>query len=328
MAQIQVLRKVLFLVLLIGLIAVQVAWAAEPSWPRKDITLIVPFSPGGGYDVQSRIFATVWEKKLPQKAHVIVSNQKGAGGKIGSVALMKSAPDGYTIGTLSPAALALMQIGGELEGFDIRKLSWLGQLSWEDGVVVVSTASGLKTVQDLTKREIRFGITEDSMFPAAMLSKQLNLKSRMVMFEGGAEQGMAAMRGDVDIMIDSVSAMKRGVVNSQGKLIPLFSVGDKRTPDWPEVPSSKEIGMELGDLKYIAGSARLLAGPSGIPTDLLKVMQDLAWKALQDPEFKAGMEKANFVNSPGPAAEAAKTVTAIMKVLEENKDILESLKKK
>jgi tripartite-type tricarboxylate transporter receptor subunit TctC len=328
MDRMKLMGKALFLFLLLAGVGVNAAWPASPSWPSKDITLIVPFSPGGGFDTQSRIFAPIWEKKLPRKVNVIVSNQKGAGGKIGSLALMKSPPDGYKIGTLSPSALALMQINGELEGFDIRKLSWLGQLSWEDGVVVVSAASGIKTVQDLTKREIRFGITEDSMFPAAMLAKKLGMRTRMVMFDGTPEQNLAAMRGDVDIMMDSVSSMKRAVVNSQGKLVPLFTVSDKRSPDWPEVPSSKELGKELGDLEAIAGSARLLGGPTGIQADLLKVMQESTWKALQDSEFKAGMEKAGYVNSPGPASEASKTVTAIVRVLEENKDVLESLKKK
>jgi tripartite-type tricarboxylate transporter receptor subunit TctC len=302
MDRMKLMGKALFLFLLLVGVGASSAWPAAPSWPSKDITLIVPFSPGGGFDTQSRIFAPIWEKKLPRKVNVIVSNQKGAGGKIGSLALMKSPPDGYKIGTLSPSALALMQINGELEGFDIRKLSWLGQLSWEDGVVVVSAASGIKTVQDLTKREIRFGITEDSMFPAAMLAKKLGIRTRMVMFDGTPEQNLAAMRGDVDIMMDSVSSMKRAVVNSQGKLVPLFTVSDKRSPDWPEVPSSKELGKDLGDLEAIAGSARLLGGPAGIQSDLLKVMQESTWKALQDPEFKAGMEKAGYVNSPGPAS--------------------------
>ena len=328
MARIKFLRKVLFLVLLIGLLASQSAWPAESPWPAKDITVIVPFSPGGGYDLQSRIFAPIWEKKLPRKANVVVMNKRGAGGKIGAMELMKSAPDGYTIGTLSPSALALMQISGDLGNVDIRRLSWLGLLSWEDGAVVVSSASGIKTIQDLTKRELRFGVDEDSMFPAAMLAKQLRLKARMVLFEGTAESNLALLRGDIDARIDSVSASKRGVVNSQGKVIPLFTVSEKRAPDWPEVPCSKELGLELGDLKYIAGSARALAAPSEMSADLLKVMQDSAWKALQDPEFKAGMEKANFVSSPGAAAEASKTVATILKVLEENKDVLESLKKK
>jgi tripartite-type tricarboxylate transporter receptor subunit TctC len=328
MTRIKFLRKVLFLVWLIGLAAVPSAWPAEPSWPAKDITVIVPFSPGGGYDLQSRIFAPIWENKLPRKANVVVMNKRGAGGKIGVMELMKSAPDGYTIGTLSPSALALMQVSGDLGNMDIRQLGWLGLLSWEDGAVVVSTASGIKTVEDLKKRELRFGVDEDSMFPAAMLAKQLGLKARMVLFDGTAESNLALIRGDIDARIDSVSGSKRGVINSQGKIIPLFTVSEKRAPDWPEVPSSKELGMELGDLKYIAGSARALAAPAGIPAALLKTMQDTAWGALQDPAFKTGMEKAAFTSSPGTAVDASKTVSTILKVLEENKNVLESLKKR
>lgn len=328
MDRVKFLREVLFLVLLIGLAASQSAWPAESPWPAKDITVIVPFSPGGGYDLQSRIFAPIWEKKLPRKANVVVMNKRGAGGKIGAMELMKSAPDGHTIGTLSPSALALMQTSGELGNADIRQLGWLGLLSWEDGAVVVSTASGIKTVEDMKKRELRFGVDEDSMFPAAMLAKQLRLKARMVLFEGTAESNLALIRGDIDARIDSVSASKRGIVNSQGKIIPLFTVSEKRAPDWPEVPCSKELGLELGDLKYIAGSARALAAPAGIPAPLLKTMQDTAWTALQDPAFKTGMEKADFTSSPGNSADASKTAATILKVLEENKDVLESLKKK
>jgi len=307
--------------------AVEPTKAPAPDYPTKDITLIVPFSPGGGFDLQSRIFAPLFEKALPKKVTVIVSNQKGAGGKIGSIALMKSAPNGYTIGTLSPASLALQQIKGELEGNDITKLGYIGQLSWEDGAVVVSAASGIKTIDDLKKRELRFGVTDDSLFPAALLAKKLGLKVRNVMFDGGAEQALAAMRGDVDIMIDSISAMKRGVGNSQGKLVGLFVVADKRAPDWPTIPSSKELGLDLGDLSYVAGSARVLAAPTGIPADVLKLMQDSAMVALNSPEFKAGMEKAGFVSAPGSGADALKTIQKTVEVLQANKDILDAMGK-
>jgi len=289
MARIRFLRKVLFLVGLIGLAAVQAAWPAEHSWPTKDITLIVPFRAGAGFDITSRIFGMVWETKLPKKANVIVTNKTGAGGKIGSMALMKSAPDGYTIGTLSPVALALMQINGELENMDIRRLSYLGQIDREDGVVVVSAASGIKTMQDLTKRELRFGVTEDSYFPATMLAKQMGLKARMIMFDGVVDQGLAAMRGDVDIMVDSATGMRREVGNSKGKLLPLFSVSEQRTLEFPQTPTSKELGLELGDLRYIAGGARTLSAPAGIPADLLKAMQDSAWATLSSADFKERM---------------------------------------
>lgn len=299
--------------------------APVSNYPTKDITLIVPFSPGGGFDLQSRIFAPLWQQALPQKVNVIVDNQKGAGGNLGSMKLMKSPADGLTIAVLSPATLAQSQVTGQLENQDIRKLSYIGQLSWEDGAVVVSAVSGLKTIDDLKKKELRFGVTTDSIFPAAILCTKLGLKCRNVMFDGGAEQGLAAMRGDVDIMMDSISAMKRGVDNSQGKLVVLMVISDQRTPVFSTVPTSKELALDLGDLKYIAGSARVLGGPAGIPADVLKIMRDAAAKALASADFKAGMEKAGFINAPGSADDALTTVTKIVGIYEANKTLLQSL---
>lgn len=329
MARIGFLRRVLIFVLLIGLVSVEAVWPAEPSWPRKEITLICPYSPGGGFDTQARIFAQVWVKHLPQKVNVIVNNRTGASGKIGSIALMKSTPDGYTVGLLAPTLLTLSQALGELEGFDTRKLTWLGQLSLDPGAVVVSAASGLKTIPDLTKREVRIGVTVESLFANALLAKRMNLKWRAVMFDGSAEQSLAAMRGDVDLMMDSWTSMKKAVDNGQGKLTPLFALADTRLSQWSNVPSSKEQGLSLSNLYPIAGSTRSLGAPSGIPADLAKVMEESVWATLRDPEFKATMEKAQYDASfVANGADAAKTVDMIMNVLDENKDVLESLKKK
>jgi tripartite-type tricarboxylate transporter receptor subunit TctC len=299
--------------------------APVSNYPTKDITLIVPFSPGGGFDLQSRIFAPLWQQNLPQKVNVIVDNQKGAGGNLGSMKLMKSPADGLTIAVLSPATLAQAQVTGQLENMDIRNLSYIGQLSYEEGVVVVSAASNLKTVADLKTKELRWGVTTDSIFSAAVFCSKLGLKCRNVMFDGGAEQGLAAMRGDIDMMVDSVSAMKRGVDNGEGKLIGMMVIGDARTTAWSALPTSKELGLDLGDLKYVAGSARVLAGPAGVPADVLKIMRDASAKAFASPDFKAAMEKASFISAPGTGEDALTTVQKIVGIYEANKTILMSL---
>ncbi len=305
--------------------------ASKPAgavWPTKDVTFIVPFSPGGGYDTQARIVQSVWPKYLAKKVNLVVTNQSGAGGKIGSLALMKAPADGVTIGILSPSSLALMQSNGELESFDIRKLTWLGQLSMDPGVVVANTASGLKTPQDLSKREIRIGVTSESLFANTLLAKKMTINARTVMFDGSPEQVLAAMRGDVDLMMDSWTSMKKAVDNSQGKLVPLFVVSDKRLPGWSDVPTSKEIGLELGDLQAIAGTARLVAAPAGVPAESAKAMEESLWGALQDPEYKAAMVKAGYdATFIARGADSNKTVATIMSVLEQNKDVLNSLKK-
>jgi tripartite-type tricarboxylate transporter receptor subunit TctC len=323
--------KVIFF-LLFGLIGAFPAFETYPAavdWPTKDITVIVPFSPGGGYDIQSRIFAPLFERYLPKKANVIISNQGGAGGKIGSIALIKSAPNGYTVGTMSVMILALMQVRGEIKGFDMRKLTWLGQLSWDPGAALVSAASGFKTVQDLTRREVRLGTTNDSLVPNVLLARRLGLRYRLVFFEGSSDEILAAMRGDVDLIMDSWPTMKRAVSTGAGKLVPLFVAADNRLPQWTGVPSSKELGLNLAEIEPMAGSVRLLAAPSGIPSDLRAVMEKAVWAALKDPEFKVNMEKAGYdATNVAPAAEAVKTAEIVLRLHEENRDILEAVGQK
>lgn len=329
MIRIKFLKIVLFFVLLSGLVAVEAAWPAEPSWPTKDITLICPYSPGGGFDTQARIFAQVWVKHLPRKVSVIVNNRTGAGGKIGSIALMKSPSDGYIAGILSPTTLALSQVKGELEGLDCRKLTWLGQLSMDPGALVVSAASGIKTPQDLTKREIRIGLTQESLFANAYLAKKMNLKWRAVLFDGTAEQTLAGMRGDIDLMMDSWTSMKKAVDNSQGKLSPLFVLMDRRLPQWSNVPTSKEMGLNLSDIFPIAGALRSLGAPAGIASNLAKMMEESVVAALRDPEFKTSMDKAQYDASfIAAGADTSRSVAEIVKLFEENKDIFDYLKKK
>ena len=300
---------------------------AEPAWPSKDITFIVPFKAGGGYDIQARIVAPLIEKYLPRKANVIVNNQPAAGGKVGSLALMKSPPDGHTIGLLSPAALGVMQVNGELEGLDIRELTWLGQVSWDAGVLVASAKSGFKRPEDLKKREVRFGVTANAYPQAVLLANKLGLKARMVMFEGSAEEVLACMRGDIDLMINSWPTSKQMVEDSQGSIVPLFVVADDRVPQWNEVPSSKELGLDLKELYALEATARVLAAPGGLAPDVRAALEDVVSKALHDPEFAANMEKAGYVPGAASAAEAREAVAAIITVLERNKDILQSLSK-
>ncbi len=300
-----------------------VAPTKAPAWPTKNITFIVPYSPGGGFDLQARIIAPLLEKALPAKATVVVSNQSGASGKLGSMNIVKAAPDGYTIGIVAATVLAQMQVAGELSGIDITKLNWIGQASWDPGAVVVNTASGIKTWQDLTKKEYRVGVTTDSLFQNQLLSRKIQSKIKTVTFEGSADQVLAAMRGDVEYMMDSWSSMKKAVDASDGKLTPLFVVADNRLSQWPSVPTAKELGLDLKDLYAVAGTARLLVAPVGLPADVQTALEASVWKALNDPDFKTNMEKAGYDGTRvANAKDTAQTVALTLGVFQANKDLI------
>jgi tripartite-type tricarboxylate transporter receptor subunit TctC len=300
-----------------------VAPTKAPTWPTKNITFVVPYSPGGGFDLQARIVAPLLEKALPLKATVVVANQSGASGKLGSTNVVKAAPDGYTIGIVAATVLAQMQVAGELSGIDITKLNWIGQASWDPGALVVNTASGIKTWQDLAKKEYRVGVTTDSLFQNLLLSRKISSKVRTVTFEGSADQVLAAMRGDVEYMMDSWSSMKKAVDASEGKLTALFVVADARLAQWPNVPTAKELGLDLKDMYAVAGTARLLVAPVGLPADVQAALEASVWKALNDPDFKANMDKAGYDGSRvANAKDTAATVALTLAVFQANIDIL------
>ncbi len=300
---------------------------ADSNWPTKNITLVVPYSAGGGFDLQARILAPLLEKYLPQKVRVIVDNQTGASGKIGTMNVMRSSPDGYTIGIVSPTVLAQMSIAGELQGLDVAKINWVGQLSWDPGAVVVNTASGIKSTKDLQAKQYRTGVTTEALFQNKLLSRMLGTKTQLVTFEGSADEVLAGMRGDIELMMDSWPSMKKAVDSSEGKLTPLFMVSSDRVAKWNTVPSAKEVGLSIEPLYPVAGAARLIAAPSGLTPDVQKALEDSVWKALQDPEFAANMEKAGYDGTRfANAKDATQTVVTTLKVFQENRDLIEEAK--
>ena len=90
--------------------AVMLCLAASPAraaFPERDITWIVPYAPGGGFDAWSRQIALTMQKYLPKGINVVVKNVTGAGGRTGSIGLYRSNPDGYTIGFAPTSAFTL-----------------------------------------------------------------------------------------------------------------------------------------------------------------------------------------------------------------------------
>src|SRR5437773_8998977 len=86
------------------------------SFPARNISIIVPFKPGGGFDLQARMLAPFLEKYLPNKIHVAIENVSSAGGKMAAVQLGRSRPNGYTIGLIGLESIAFMRATGATGG--------------------------------------------------------------------------------------------------------------------------------------------------------------------------------------------------------------------
>ena len=158
-------------------------------WPERNITIVVAYNPGGGFDLVARVTAPFIEKYLPKRVSVIVKNVPGGGTRIGTRELAKAKPDGYTISIFDPVSLAVMEYGGNLDWLDVRKLSWLAQVDNLADMLVVGPKTGFKHPQDLKGKTVRFAGQDDAtIFRSAVVALSLGVGVRA----GQPRSGQAA----------------------------------------------------------------------------------------------------------------------------------------
>jgi tripartite-type tricarboxylate transporter receptor subunit TctC len=292
------------------------AGEARAAFPDKDITWIVPYSPGGGYDAWSRQIAATMQKYLPQGIAVQVKNVTGAGGRTGSITLYRARPDGYTIGLLDVAGLVPYQkaVGAEKAGFDVGRYVWVGRVANEPWVLLTSAKSPIKTLADLKARQdLSWGIEgvgSTKWLFSILEARDLGLPMRFVSGYGGTgELVPASLRGDFDVWTNAGPAHIPYV--KQGELRALLQFGEERMAAFPDVPTAKEQGQDL-----IAEILRLVAAPPGTPPEIAKVLEQIFLKAMNDPDFKAWVEKSQQEANPGGQADAKAAVDNFSRLID------------
>lgn len=298
--------------------------ARAAEWPSKDITVIVPYSPGGGYDVVARATAPYIEKHLGKKANVIVKNVPGAGGKIGLIEMVRSKPDGHTIAVVDPADVSVLQVSGQLKELDLLKFTWLGRLDALPDLLVVGVKSGFKGPADMRGKTIRFAaIGPGVTFRTAVVAKGIGCEPRFVSYDGTSPASIATMQGDIDaFMVNWVSSM-RMVRANPGKLIPLFVAASERISQIKEVPSSKELGLNLEE--SVLGYSHILVGPANVAAEVKRTWEETLNKVFSDPEWVAQMNKAGYPPSGLTGEKLSAGVSATLSATERFKDVIASL---
>ncbi|MCL5046636.1 MAG: tripartite tricarboxylate transporter substrate binding protein [Actinobacteria bacterium] len=284
------------------------------KWPKRDITIIVPYKPGGGYDLTARIAAPLLSKYLPEKVNVIVQNVPGAGGKVGTLQTLNSKPDGYTLGIQDPLPLAIMGREGDLGSLDPRSITYLGQLDASPSLMVVGAGSGFKRPADMRGKPVRFGVTTDTTMGSRALAEALGAKATLVTYDGLPEACLAAARGDVDAVVNIFGTVNKQVNALQGKLVPFLIVGGDRMPALPETPAAKESGLKLEDAAFTL--RHVIVGPPNLPKDVVEILTAAIDKVVHDPDFVAGMKKAGYPPVPLTAAEMQKAVDQALAAVE------------
>ena len=279
---------------------------AQDAYPSRNITMIVPFPPGGVADLTGRPIAAAMEKALKQP--IAPLNRAGAGGKVGYAAGANAKADGYTV----LVALSSVSIFPEVDAiFNLKPAYTLDQLvpialiSADPTILVVRPSLPVKTAKDfvaLAKKEpneIAFsssGLYGTLHVAMEMLVQGANIKLRHVPFAGGGPAITALLGGHVMALSSGPAAAVAHL--RSGKLRALASWGDKRLASMPDLPTWKELGYKNAEFYIWAG----LMAPKGTPDVAIKALRDAARTAVADPEFKRVMEKLetpiNYLDAP------------------------------
>src|SRR5258707_7184276 len=194
------------------------------AFPAKNIQFVIPYAPGGGFDVYPRVIAPVMEKYLPNKVNIVPINIAAGAGSRGATQLYRSKPDGYTIGILNIPGMFILQQQQGAGAYDLSKFSWIGTMGEvERYAISVGSKSPLKTYADLkalaAKRPVKLSVTgpDGTAYAATMIGAQLlGLKTQLITgYKGSAGYVVAAIRGDSDAVIAAIPTTMRFVRGGQ-----------------------------------------------------------------------------------------------------------------
>lgn len=293
-----------------GLLAVGLHWVlatvpASAAYPERPITLVVTFEAGGASDVSARVVAKALSEVLKQP--VVVQNQPGAGGRIGTRRVAGAEPDGYTLlwgsGSTLTAAPALYP--------DEKYLATLlpvGVGALQPFLFVTTPTTGAKTIAELVALakqkpgELNFasaGVGSSNHLLGEIFMSTTGTKFTHVPYKGAAPARDAMIRGDAQLM-DEVIATLWPQINA-GQLVPLLITSQARDPELPGVPTAAEAG--LPDLA-ITGFFGVMAPPK-MSSALLATLGDAMKKALQSPELAKSFANMRLDIGSGDAGELA-----------------------
>ncbi len=280
--------------ILLVLAALASGAGADEAYPTRPVTIVNPFPPGGIADLTARPLAPVLERLLKQP--VVVANKPGAAGAVGMQSVAVAKPDGYTLllGLVSISTIPEVDaLFGRPPAFRRDQFVGIARLNADPPILVVGAETPWKSLgellDDARKRpgEIVYassGVYGASHVPMEMLLNAAGARMRHLPTTGGAP-AMTAVLGGHAAMWASPPGLA-GPHLKAGKLRGLATWGATRLAAFPEVPTLKELGY---DLEYYLWAG--LFAPRGVPAAVFKTLRDATRQAVQDPEFRAAMEK-------------------------------------
>jgi tripartite-type tricarboxylate transporter receptor subunit TctC len=310
--------------------------AAQDFYKGKTLTILVGFSPGGGFDINARVLARHIGRHIPGNPTTVVQNMAGAGSVTAIHYLDLTAPkDGTVIDIFNFGNIGESRLNPEKVKVDFRKFNWIGSISQDLTVCYVWHGMGVKTLAELQKvGKVHMGLT--GMGTSSDTNQRI-LKSifkvpvqQVAGYPGSAEQRIAIERGELDGDCGAWSSISQDWIEGN-KIVPVIKSGPIFAPDMPrDIPYSVDIAPTERDrqvIKLLLASARVgrpFIASQAVPPERIRILRDAFNATMKDPQFIAEAEKLRLPISPKTGEEALKIVEDIYATPD---DIVQAAKK-
>ena len=270
-----------------------VCWAAgaQPAFPSKPVTLVVPFAPGGIADITARTYAEAMARSLGQA--VVVENRPSAGSIVATSAVAQAAPDGHTLLLMSNGNAVSAGLFRKLPFDVVRDFAPISTLGFFDLGIFVGGTSRFGTLAELlvfakanpgklTVGSIAAGSTQN--LSAELFKEMAGIDALVVPFKGSPAVLTALRGGEIDVAFEILGPMLPQVAAKAVRALAVTSA--QREPSLPEVPTVQQAGVA----NYDVASWNALAAPAGTPPAVIERLQRAVREAGADAALRQRLQ--------------------------------------
>jgi len=295
---------------LVGLVGCACGTAWAQAYPSKPVRVVIVFPPGGATDIVGRIAFQKVSEQLNQQ--FIIDNRPGASGTIGATFVARSAPDGYTLMVFSTTLVANAHLYKKLPYDALKDFIGITPVAKLIGMMVVHPSMPVRTVKELIALakarpgDISYGTAGVGAYQhlsTALFTNMAGIELVHVPYKGGAPAAIATAGGDVQMMVTPISEVLPHV--KSGRVRPIAVTSEKRTAQFPEVPT---VGETVKGYEFTSWMGTF--APAGTPRPIIDRLNAELKKAVADPGVASNLNSQSLDPMHMTPDEFAKVIKA------------------
>jgi tripartite-type tricarboxylate transporter receptor subunit TctC len=278
----------------------------QQRYPSRAVQLVIPYPPGGS-DALSRKLIVGMSEDLGQP--IVVVNKPGASTQLATQMVVNASPDGYILYMSAPGELAAGPAMFKSLPFnaltDLTPISYVAEAPY---TLLAASSLPVKTYAELVAflkanpdkaRFGSYGVQTQPDILARRFNQTIGVDVQVIPYQGGSPAFAAMVRGEVNLIFATLIPTRSFI--SAGQMVPLAIAADKRVKIFPDLPTLKELNVDIVD-----GASFGLAGPKGLPAEVVTRMHEAVVKELSNPETRKFVEEMGVVPIGSTPAEFAK----------------------